>query len=539
MLIMSAISTTVSASESVTESIKAPAIAHSLKSARTSIPGLTVDDAIRTAPKGKVTKLSRDGDAYYGVWAKPVRTNYMSVAGELVECDNGDVYLKDAVSMLPTGLYIKGRKDGKSLVFDLPQVAYIESYYGELYPYKLTTLIYSNTDNSWYPVNSEKAKELNLPVVEDKFVINIKADGTYHFTTPKIASTMVGLVMVNDDSWSAFAEIESTWSPISAETVTPPAAIETADIIVHSNDKSHYAKCGIIGDDVYAKGLFSTMPDAWIKGCRDGKKLTFASSQYMGIEPKRNIHTYFSAANYVVTTNPITGQEVPGLEYTDKLSFEYNDNEAAYIALANQAATLNVVPDKISYIEYLLNPKLQWLPEDMSYNPGMPEIIDYDYSDKYGDLRIRFILPTYNENGILLNKDNIKFCFHVDEKIFVFTPDDYRDFDEDVTEIPYDIRTYDIEYIPEEGYHQVFFYFGEKPVGVQSLYYIDGKKVGESKIAVAKSAGVDSITADRVIESEEYYSIDGRLTTKPAPGIYIKVIKYTDGTHESVKTIVK
>lgn len=539
MLIMSAISTTVSASESVTESIKAPAIAHSLKSARTSIPGLTVDDAIRTAPKGKVTKLSRDGDAYYGVWAKPVRTNYMSVAGELVECDNGDVYLKDAVSMLPTGLYIKGRKDGKSLVFDLPQVAYIESYYGELYPYKLTTLIYSNTDNSWYPVNSEKAKELNLPVVEDKFVINIKADGTYHFTTPKIASTMVGLVMVNDDSWSAFAEIESTWSPISAETVTPPATIETADIIVHSNDKSHYAKCGIIGDDVYAKGLFSTMPDAWIKGCRDGKKLTFASSQYMGIEPKRNIHTYFSAANYVVTTNPITGQEVPGLEYTDKLSFEYNDNEAAYIALANQAATLNVVPDKISYIEYLLNPKLQWLPEDMSYNPGMPEIIDYDYSDKYGDLRIRFILPTYNENGILLNKDNIKFCFHVDEKIFVFTPDDYRDFDEDVTEIPYDIRTYDIEYIPEEGYHQVFFYFGEKPVGVQSLYYIDGKKVGESKIAVAKSAGVDLITADRVIESEEYYSIDGRPTTDPAPGIYIKVIKYTDGTHESVKCVVK
>lgn len=91
-------------------------------------PGLTIDDAISTPPSGKVTKLSRDGDAIYSVWGQMNRADYLSVASELVECDNGDVYLKDPVSQLPTGLYIKGHKEGQKLVFDLPQVAYLESY---------------------------------------------------------------------------------------------------------------------------------------------------------------------------------------------------------------------------------------------------------------------------------------------------------------------------------------------------------------------------------------------------------------------------
>lgn len=502
-------------------------------------PELSADDAISTPPAGKVTKLSRDGDAIYGLWGTQKRADYLSVASELVECDNGDVYLKDPVSQFPTGLYIKGHKEGQSIVFDLPQVAYVESFYGELYPYKFTTLVYSKTDNTWYPVNSAKAKAQNLPVVEDKFVIDINADGTYHYACPADLSVMVGLAMAEDDTWAGFAEIESTWKPISVEAVTPPAGFKADDVILNCKDKDHYVKCGFVGDDVYLQGLFTKMPDSWIKGTRDGNRLTFASSQYVGIEPERHAYTYFSAANYVMAEHPVTGQMVPSLEYTDALTFEYNEEAAAYVALTDQTATLNVLPDKISYIEYLRDPRLRWLPDDMSYTPAAPEIVDYDYSAAYGDLRVRFKLPTYNDKGMLLNKDNIRFRFFVDDKVFVFTPAEYRDFDEDVTELPYVIRTYDIEYIPEEGYHQVFFYFGEKPVGVQSLYYVDGKKVGESEIAVAKSAGVASVTVDRTVAAEEYYTIDGRRVARPAPGLYVKVIEYTDGSHESVKTVVK
>lgn len=32
------------------------------------VPGLTIDDAIHTAPEGKVTVLTRSGEAYYGTW---------------------------------------------------------------------------------------------------------------------------------------------------------------------------------------------------------------------------------------------------------------------------------------------------------------------------------------------------------------------------------------------------------------------------------------------------------------------------------------
>lgn len=44
---------------------------------------------------------------------------------------------------------------------------------------------------------------------------------------------------------------------------------------------------------------------------------------------------------------------------------------------------------------------------------------------------------------------------------------------------------------------------------------------------------------DRTVATEGYYTIDGRRVAQPAPGLYVKVIEYTDGSRESVKAVVK
>ena len=39
---------------------------------------------------------------------------------------------------------------------------------------------------------------------------------------------------------------------------------------------------GFNGDEVWLKGICQYLPDAWIKGWRDGDKLVFPSEQYLG-----------------------------------------------------------------------------------------------------------------------------------------------------------------------------------------------------------------------------------------------------------------
>lgn len=44
----------------------------------------------------------------------------------------------------------------------------------------------------------------------------------------------------------------------------------------------HDVEVGFDGNDVYVKGLFEQVPDAWVKGVKNGETVTFAQGQYIG-----------------------------------------------------------------------------------------------------------------------------------------------------------------------------------------------------------------------------------------------------------------
>lgn len=492
---------------------------------------LGVDDAISKAPEGKVTLLSRSGKAYYSTWSGLKQANYSGIASELVECDNGDVYLKNPVSMLPTNLYIKGQRKDKTMVFELPQVAYLEPYYGNIYPYKFTNCIYCEETDTYYAVNSEDAKDHNLETVSDTFVVEILDNGTYRYTAAKNGDIMAGLVDIESDKWVGYGEILSVWEPFNATLTQAPEGLETEDVAVYSEGEGYYAKMGYDNDDVYIQGLFSNMPSAWVKGTRKGDKVVFNSGQYIGIEAQNNVFSYFVGATYDTETNR--------LNYNDALTFNYDDETNMLVAEEGQAAVLSAAADEIAYIEYLLYPEIHSFPSNMSYNPAAPVQIDYEYSPIYHDLCVRFIIPDTNEEGLLLDKKYIYYSFFVDDEVFVFTTADYPTFKEDMSLFPYSF-TDGREIMFIDGIHEAWFYFDEpKPVGVQSFYIKDGEVLGQS--SKLQTSGVRDVVSEesKVVESTEYYNSCGQRISKPSNGFYIKVTNFGDGTRTAEKSIVK
>jgi hypothetical protein len=44
---------------------------------------------------------------------------------------------------------------------------------------------------------------------------------------------------------------------------------------------------------------------------------------------------------------------------------------------------------------------------------------------------------------------------------------------------------------------------------------------------------------DKVVDSTIYFDLTGRMVSNPANGIYVKVVRYTDGSQRSFKVLKK
>ena len=73
--------------------------------------------------------------------------------------------------------------------------------------------------------------------------------------------------------------------------VTPPDGLHTESWLLTAQryDATEYTvdaflsvNIGFDGQDVYVQGLNMYLPEAWVKGTRNGNQLTFATNQYYG-----------------------------------------------------------------------------------------------------------------------------------------------------------------------------------------------------------------------------------------------------------------
>lgn len=107
-----------------------------------------------------------------------------------------------------------------------------------------------------------------------------------------------------DNEWLGYGDYATVYTPSDETLLTPPADLETTELLATTGSYDGFGwvayegtvRLGFDGDDVWLQGLSNLLPKAWLKGTRQGDRLTFPAGQLLG--------SYFNVRRYLVCSVP-------------------------------------------------------------------------------------------------------------------------------------------------------------------------------------------------------------------------------------------
>lgn len=496
---------------------------------------------IYEAPEGDTHELVRSGYALAYSYSGIYSTEYEWGASQLVICDDGTAYLKNPISQYATDSYIVGHCEENSIVFDFPQTIYYESQsYGDMtLAISLVQYHGDETEGSYYAANSAAARELGLPEIDNQLVMVADADGGYKYVSPDDGDTVVGMIFADSEEWTGYADIYSEWKPFEELPVTVPDNLEVTEMAAVYGSSGHFVKVGVDGDDIYVKGLFSQLPESWIKGEIEGDEIRFSSGEYMGIV---SMGKYYG---FMVCTSMEKKQTEYGywydeLTYVDDIRLSYNKEANVIKAPDNVAFVLSNYPNSINrYFEYVPAPVISVQPADMSYTPRPATDLWY-YS---GSNDFSFYISLLTEEGYLLNENNLYYVVYIDDEPYTFYPDEYM-IEEEMTYVPVNFTDINYDFYAYDTQRAIHLYLtGFEKLGVKMYYFEgnpeDGKILGESELAQIENVGISHLQNDEEVISEWYLNLNGMTVETPGTGVYVKCSRMADGSVTYSKVMIR
>lgn len=233
------------------------------------------DHGIITSPAEGESKLyDRAGMGYY-VQSQQLYVGEQSGKTEIVETTDGVVYIKNFISNVNTGAWVKGTKAGNTITIPAGQVI----YYGTSYGLYIAKCSYVDDETGWAEVDGD---------------ITLTVDGNTISLDNTDEDNPVAAFWTDDNSFSGYGDYATVFS-YDPDYVAPTlvelpegAVVETwynnATQVSNSGNTpvETSAKVAFVGDDVYLSGIFANFPDAWIKGTIDGTTVTFSGLQFIG-----------------------------------------------------------------------------------------------------------------------------------------------------------------------------------------------------------------------------------------------------------------
>ena len=326
-------------------------------------------------------------------------------------------------------------------------------------------------------------------------MLSVMAFAQNHLTEymSPLAGMVKNLGSVNKNSVSQESQsMPQTHAPHKAGTVVvPPAGLKCDEYVLFAIDIDDKKASGVLslgfdGNDVYVSGVCKELPNAWIKGTRNGDKITFASGQYLG-KVGGILEMYFAGYDsnsnklsdvvfdYDVAANTITSKQVVMINDNDKNpSFYYAYTYTSLLKVAERAGT-----------------------------PATPQI-DKVFLSKIGAApRLMFTIPLVDTNGNAMKSSKITYKIYSDihhtMAPVTFHKSEYVKLEEDITEIPYDytdnknIYTGDIDLLMD--------YTKWNRIGVK-VTYNGGGESHDSAIGWFSLADADTLPAG--VKSVEY-----------------------------------
>ena len=462
------------------------------------------NEVITEAPEGKVLKMTRSGMAYYTFFGDPTWGDYYGMCGEIVECENGDVYVKDPISMAPSYSYIKGERVGDKVYFDLPQsILSLHNEDGSLMYFYTSLFQYYDRYNWFFRANSSEAEKLGLPEINNQMVLDVNEDGSYSYYGENNGDVILGLYSdmsaeSDEGSWLCFGEAVSVWKVFDEEYVSAPEGIDYKSMAMNYADGAYFVSVGFDGNDVYFKGLFKELPQSIVKGTLEGDRIVINPGQYLGIsflESGLSYYTYLMTAKAEREWNERYELWETELEKTGSFAFIYDEETESLTTETDMTAlVMNCGDVIIDDVAYLINPSMKKQAEGLSKVPANPYSVEY--YNTYGLPYLSFDLPVININGDVLDINNLYYKIFVDGEEFTFYSDEYIGIDgEEMTMVPYSFQNAANDFMVNGYNHIVYFDLVDVDTyGVQLLYVEEGEVVGESNIVTIATEMTDATT---------------------------------------------
>lgn len=214
-----------------------------------------------------------------------------------------------------------------------------------------------------------------------------------------------------------------------ATKVIPPEGLETDDYVLVATDyfdkiQSNVLVVGFYGNDVYVRGIYKDMPNAWIKGVLVDGKVIFAKDQYLG-ESGEGIGLYFEG--YA----PYERKFCDVLFEYDAAKKSMSTKQVFVINVGHQALSPEVTLAKAEIIKV----------NEMAGTPSTPHVDRVVFSADGLPSKLIFTIPLVDTNGNAMDVSKLSFVIYSDKHHELakctLRKSDYAALDEDMTEIPY------------------------------------------------------------------------------------------------------
>ena len=316
--------------------------------------------------------------------------------------------------------------------------------------------------------------------------------------------------------------------------VEVPENLVTETYIFKANSEKPYydpaeltlwVNVGFDGNDVYIQGLAadynSSTSELWVKATKnEAGQYVIPANQFMGSVSfwMSNIDCYFTAVD--AENNMIDAV----------LDFDAEKSQFT----TSQTLVLNALMTELYPYQTFTNVVITKFNE-VAATPATPTIKSIDFGEwSHG---INCDIPTVGTNGETLNPKKLFYTVWVEKEgqqtPYTFLADMYWNFDEDMSEVPYEIN-----YNSWDGSHGIYFNDDAtvcdawEKVGIQSIYYGAGecKKSAFDWIENPNSpVGISDITAKKNAGKAVFFNIAGQRLNAPQKGLNIvngrKVLK--------------
>ncbi len=279
---------------------------------------------------------------------------------------------------------------------------------------------------------------------------------------------------------------------------------------------SYQTEIGFDGNDVYIKGLSDNTAEMWIKATMNEEgKYVIPANQYIG---QLNVYGLFIFDYYLAAL---------GADFSaEDIVLDFDEEQSKFTT--EQVLILNGSPTEWDPYQVFLGGTFTKFIE-VAATPVDPAVEEIRF-DAYVP-KVYFNVPTEGTNGEALNINKLYYTiwFEKDgeQKPYTFTAAAYnKDFEEDVTEVPYTHSGYD--FYP--GGEVVYFedstdeLYSWSKVGIQSIYYGAGE-CHQSNIVWADNPSyiATRINTTKAADSTDgtIYDMQGRRISNPVKGIYI------------------